>query len=103
MLAAEQTDVAEAEAASDLEAPVENLSTLSVKQLKQRLADAGITSTSGLTEKAELRTLALEATSHLCKGRDGLPLNLLPGSGEFSASRAKRQILVEADFVTCTQ
>jgi len=36
------------------------------------------------------------------QGADGRPLNLLAGSGD-PADASKRRILVEADFVTCTQ
>jgi len=37
------------------------------------------------------------------KGRDGYPLNLLAGSGNPEDCASKRRLVVEADFVTCTQ
>ena len=76
-----------------------------VKQLKQRLADTGgaAQSLQGITDKSELRALAHKATARLAMGRDGAPLNLLPGSGDPSAGMGRRRLVVEADFVTCTQ
>mmetsp|Transcript_41768 Transcript_41768/g.121042 ORF Transcript_41768/g.121042 Transcript_41768/m.121042 type:complete len:119 (+) Transcript_41768:32-388(+) len=82
----------------------EDFSKLSVRALKQRLVDTGTTIPQGLTDKSELRDLAQQATARLnaAMGRDGCPLNLCPGSGDL-CSQGHRRIIVEADFVTCTQ
>lgn len=80
------------------------LSSFSVRKLKQLLADTATPLPPGVTDKAELREQARQAAAVLGKkGRDGLPLNLCPGSGNAVYADGKRRIVVEADFVTCTQ